>query len=105
MSDSEKVAENLESIGERIRIEFSSKDTARENTIRVCREIIRQSANSIRYIHRREDDKAQELLDSARQLLGDLKQNTLSEHVELLNSGLMHDAQKELQQIQNRFNP
>jgi translin len=96
LSDSEKVAETLESIGERIRIEFSSKDAARESAIRICREIIRQSANSIRYIHRRETDKAQQLLDSAQTLLTELKQGALGAYTELLNSGLVHDAQKEL---------
>jgi translin len=92
----QKATKNLEAIAEKIRLDFSAKDTARENALRLCREIIRCSANAIRAVHRRENTKAEHLLNSARAMLKDLNRDILQKHNDLVHSGFIHDAQKEL---------
>lgn len=95
MSKKQPVTKNLEAIAERIRLYLSTKDAARENTLRLCREVIRYSANAIRAVHRQDTAKAGELLDSARALLQELHHDILNKHNDLLHAGFVHDAQKE----------
>jgi len=91
----QKTTENLEAIAERIRLYLSTKDAARENTLRLCREVIRYSANAIRAVHRQEEAKAEQLLDSAHTSLRELSRDVPEEHNDLLYAGFVHDAQKE----------
>lgn len=63
--------------------------------LRLCREIIRYSANAIRAVHRQEEANAKQLLSSARALLKELDRDILQKHGDLLHSGFVHDAQKE----------
>lgn len=95
MSKKQKATTSLEAIAEKIRLDFSAKDAARENALRLCREIIRCSANAIRAVHRQENTKAKQLLNSARALLQELSRDILQKHDNLLHSGFVHDAQKE----------
>lgn len=62
--------------------------------LRLCREVIRHSANAIRAVHRGELAEAGELLDTTGLLLEQVRQ-TLAGHGDLYCSGLVHDAQKE----------
>jgi translin len=80
---------NLEDIAERIRRHFSAKDATREKALRLSREIIRCSADATRAIHRQEETKARQLLDSAHALLKELADD------DLVHAGFVHDAQKE----------
>ena len=66
----------------------------REKALRSCRQVIRYSADAIRSVHRREPDRAKQLLGSAHELVRELNQD-LAEHGKLLHSGFIHDAQKE----------
>lgn len=86
---------DLESIAEKIRLQLSSKDAARESVLPLCREIIRYSANTIRAVHRQEQSKAQQLLDSANNTLHKLNSNIRGKHRDLLYAGFVHDAHKE----------
>ena len=95
MGKKQKTTENLEAIAERIRLYLSTKDAARENTLRLCREVIRYSANAIRAVHRQEEAKAEQLLDSAHTSLRELSRDVPEEHNDLLYAGFVHDAQKE----------
>ncbi len=95
MSRKQRVTENLEAIAEKIRLYFSTKDAARENILRLCREITRYSANAIRTVHRQENAKAEQLLGSAHVLLEELNHNILNKHNDLRHAGFVHDAQKE----------
>lgn len=95
MSKKEKITGNLESIAEKIRLNFSAKDAAREKVLRLCREIIRHSANTIRAVHRREYTEAQQLLNSATALLQELNHAITHSQKDLLYTGFVHDAQKE----------
>lgn len=90
----ERPTSDLEVIAQKIRSSFSAKDTAREKALRLCREVIRHSANAIRAAHRSQFDETRSSLDSARHLLQEIKE-TLAEHSELLHTGFVHDAQKE----------
>jgi translin len=95
LNKKEKTTENLEIIAEKIRLNFSAKDTAREKVLHLCREIIRHSATIIRIVHRRELANAKQLLKSASALVQQLNQEINDNQSELLHAGFVHDAQKE----------
>ncbi len=63
--------------------------------LRLCREIIRYSANAIRAIHRQQQTEAEQLLGSAYALLQELNNDIPYNHNDLLYTGFVHDAQKE----------
>lgn len=88
------LTDNLESIASQIRDSFSAKDAAREKVLPLCRKTIRNCANAIRAVHRREFDQAKELLRSARNLLTEAEQG-ISAYGELGYTGFVRDAQKE----------
>jgi translin len=89
-----KPVEDLEAIAAELRPQFVAEDEAREKALRSCRQVIRYSADAIRAVHRQEQDKAKQLLDSARELLRELDHD-LARYGRLLHSGFVHDAQKE----------
>ena len=95
MSKKYKPTENLEAIAEKAHQSLSARDTARENILRLCREVIRHSANAIRAIHRQEKANAEQLLNSAHTFLKQLNHDVTDEHIDLLYAGFVHDAQKE----------
>jgi len=85
---------NLDSIANRIRQIFSSRDEARERVIPLCREAIRHCGNAIRAVHRQEFDQAAQLLKSAHDRLTEVEP-ALSGYGELSSAGFVRDAQKE----------
>ncbi len=89
-----RLTDNLESIADQIRLTFSAKDAAREKALPLCRKAIRHCSNAIRAVHRQEFDQAEDLLQSARKLLDEVKQ-AVAVHSELSNTGFITDAQKE----------
>ena len=89
-----KLTDNLDSIADRIRQNLSAKDAVREKVLPLCREVIRHSSQAIRAVHRQEFDRAEELLQSARNLLGEAKQ-AVADWEELRYTGFVRDAQKE----------
>jgi len=84
----------LDSIAEKIRLELSAKDAAREQVLPLCREVIRYSSQAIRAIHRQEFDSTRELLGTTRNLLQQAEQ-ALTGAPEISNTGFLKDAQKE----------
>ena len=89
-----RLTDNLDSIAEQIRLSFSDKDMAREKALPLCREVIRHSSQAIRAVHRQEFDQAEQLLQSARNLL-DQGEQAVTAYSELSNTGFIRDAQKE----------
>ena len=89
-----KLTENLDSIAEQIRQDFSAKDTAREKALPLCRDAIRCCSQAIRAVHRQEFDRAAESLKLARNLLTEAAQ-AVAAYSELSNTGFIRDAQKE----------
>jgi translin len=88
------LTDNLDSIADRIRQTLSSRDTARERVLPLCREAIRHCGNAIRAVHRQEFAQAAQLLKSARNLLTEVEP-AISSYGELSYAGFVRDAQKE----------
>jgi len=89
-----RLTDKLDSIADRIRESFSTKDAAREKVLPLCRESIRHCGNAIRAVHRQELDQAKALVQSARKLLNEADQ-TVTDDNELRRTGVFRDAQKE----------
>jgi translin len=89
-----KAIPNLDSIAQEIRDSLSATDAARETMLRLCREVIRSSSEAIRSVHRQEYEAAQALLARAASHLEEIGL-LLKDHTALLNTGFVHDAQKE----------
>lgn len=88
------LAKQLDAIMDTVRADFTSKNTARETALPLCREAVRLSANAIRAVHRHEFDKARELAGKARQQLSVAK-DSLRDHPDIYSAGFVHDGQKE----------
>jgi translin len=85
--------DNLEKIAEDIRLDMDARDKAREIVLPLCREAIRFCSQSIRAIHRRQMESAEELLDKARGLIQRATETVVS--YPDIGSGMLRDAQKE----------
>lgn len=86
--------ESLSRIADTAIQEFSEKHKAREEGLRISREVIRLSANTIRAVHRQEFDRASELLSQAADSLKQA-QGILTDWPEIYYSGYLSDARKE----------
>lgn len=95
MSISEPGDSGLAAIEGWARQEFDRKNTAREQALRLSREMIRACATSIRAIHRRELDRAGSLIGQAESLNAEM-QVALEGMGDLYWTGYVQDAQKEL---------
>ncbi|NIM06273.1 MAG: haloacid dehalogenase [Armatimonadetes bacterium] len=86
--------QHLQDIGDKIRATFDAKDDAREQAFALSREVIRNSANAIRAIHREEYEEALDLMDKTAKALAQIDK-VLAEHLDVYWAGFVHDAQKE----------
>ena len=84
----------LRGIADASRQSLADTDRARERALRLSREMIRHSADSIRAIHRGEFDAARELIGSASALVAE-SEMLLQERPEVYFTGYMQDALKE----------
>ncbi len=84
----------LNTIGDKIRAAFDAKDIAREDALSLSREMIRNSANAIRSIHREEYAEALSLMEKTASLLSRINE-VLAEQPDVYWAGFVHDAQKE----------
>jgi len=89
-----RVLKELDGICEHIRKNFDAKDAARERGLTLCREVIRNSANAIRAIHRAEYDDAKALMAQNAVLLAEVEE-VLKDHPDVHYAGFVHDSQKE----------
>ncbi|MFC1917737.1 haloacid dehalogenase [Chloroflexota bacterium] len=89
------LTDNVDTIAEELRRNLTEKDAAREKSIQLCRDAIRNCSQAIRVVHRQEFTRAEELLETARSLI-DEAQHIFSVHSEFSNTGFIRDAQKEL---------
>ena len=85
---------SLEEIAARLRAALEATNRAREEALRVSREIIQFSARAIRAVHREEMEAAQNLANEARSRV-EMVKTTLANHPELFFAGYVHDSQKE----------
>lgn len=86
--------ENISKIAEDIRAELDAKNRVREEALRLSREIVRLSANSIRASHRADFEEARNLMDQARAKVLDTKE-LLSDQRDIYYTGYVQDGQKE----------
>lgn len=86
---------DLDSIESWARNELDRKNAAREQALRWSRELIRACATSIRAVHRRDFDQAEQLLSEANGLNRQIC-SLLAEMGDLYWTGYVQDAQKEL---------
>ena len=84
----------LRSIADDARRSLADTDRARERALRLSREMIRHSADSIRAIHRGEFDTARQLIDRAAALVGE-SEALMRAHPAVYYTGYMQDALKE----------
>ncbi len=77
-----------------VRKHFNAKHVAREQSLALCRDALRHSANAIRAVHRGEFDAAEGLLGQARAML-EQAGRALADHQDIFNAGFVHNAAKE----------
>ena len=87
-------SEQLASIGERALDAFTDAHSAREEALRLSREVVRTSANAIRAAHRGELDRAKALLEDASGLVSRIAER-LAGHPAIFYAGYVEDAHKE----------
>ncbi len=85
---------DFDALGRSVREQLDSKNAAREQGLRLCRQTVRLSANAIRAVHRSEAGLADELLSQALTCLNDA-QAALKDHPDIRYAGFFHDAAKE----------
>ena len=85
---------DIKTISDNIRGMLDEKNRAREEALRLSREAIRHSANSIRAIHRSQWDEAESLMAEARSRVQAVKE-LLKGHPDIYFAGYTQDAQKE----------
>ena len=90
----ERALKELNPICDKIRENFEAKDAARERALVVSREVIRNSANAIRAIHREEFDEAVALMKQSDGLIREVDE-ALKNHPDVYYAGFVHDSQKE----------
>ena len=79
-------------IGDMAQKAFAGRHEAREQAFRRSRDVIRNSANSIRATHRGEFDEARRLLDDATRLVHEMDE-VLEGHPAVYYAGFVEDAQ------------
>lgn len=94
MDKKEEVICALNNIGEEARKILAAKDEAREEALKLAREVTRNSSLAIRAIHRRKRESASSLLEASREHLAQLHER-LSDFPDLLFAGFVQDAEKE----------
>lgn len=85
---------NLDSIADRIRLNFTAKNAARDSALERSRTLIRHCAHAIRAVHRDERELAQEQIQAAREIVGAIRAN-LAGFPDLYHAGYTQDALKE----------
>ena len=91
---SQSPTSNLQALGEKVRAALSVKHAARERAYSLSREVIRNAANCIRAVHRRDLEPARDLLTVSGARLAEMLEST-DGHPDLRYTGYVDDAQKE----------
>lgn len=86
--------DDLDAVEASVRTELDAKYSSRELALRNCRQVIRSSANAIRALHRREPEKAADLLVQVKALVLETE-GSLRNHPDIQYAGFFYDAVKE----------
>ncbi|MBP1910688.1 haloacid dehalogenase [Methanolobus bombayensis] len=93
----------INNISCRIKDSFEDKDKARERSLAISRDVVRNCRTAMYSIHNRDFDKADALISEAREMLE--KTNTLlSGHPDIYYSGFLEHAQQEFVECTVIFN-
>ena len=86
--------DRLSDIAEEALQALETRHQAREKALGLSRRLIRHSANTIRAVHRREFDKAEEMLEEGREVVAQFSAD-LAEEPDIYGAGYVQDALKE----------
>ncbi len=95
MKQNRDLSESLQTIVDAINQAFEAKSAVRDLTLSRSRTLIRCCANSIRAIHRGDDDQAQALLQTAREAAAEMIADA-QQYPDVYYAGYTQDALKEL---------
>lgn len=95
MTDVAVTIDNLDTVADRIRADFETRNSVRDNALHRTRDLIRLCGNAIRASHRDEWDTARGLLRQADSLAHSLLES-LAAYPDLRHAGYTRDALKEL---------
>jgi translin len=93
---------NTKKIESKIKKFLQSEDAVREKGLKICREITRLSADSIKKIHQRDMNAAEKGINRGLLLLKEAKA-TLEKAPEIYYAGFLHHAEKELVEALTTF--
>lgn len=86
--------ERYRAVCQKIREQFDAKDAARERGLALSRDVVRNSANAIRAIHRGQFDEARRLLEALHAMVAEMNA-VLAPYPDVQYAGFVHDASKE----------
>ncbi len=84
----------IEEIIEEIRAVLDEKDALREEALKLTREIVRLSGDTVKAVHRGDFESAQKRLDEAGKRVGELREK-LARHPDLYYTGYVQSAHQE----------
>lgn len=84
----------ISKISDRIRDNFEKKDAAREKSLTVSRDVVRNCRTAMFSIHKGDFEKASRMLESSADLLEDIN-SLLQEHPDIYHAGFVEHAQQE----------
>lgn len=84
----------INSISGRIKDSFEEKDRARENTLAISRDVVRNCRTAMYSIHNRDFSKALLLIEKAGEMLREIDR-LLQDHPDIYYSGFLEHAQQE----------
>lgn len=87
--------DNLDTIAEQVLERLEAKNTAREEVLRLSRQLIQHASRAIRAAHRRDWEQAEQILADAGRITDRLRE-TAADHPDILFAGYAQDALKEL---------
>jgi translin len=94
--------QGLDCIADQVRKDLEARNVARDEALTNSRQLIRNSANTIRAVHRGEYDLAADLLTEAGRIAASTK-NALQRYPDLYWTGYVQDAQKEFSEARLFF--
>lgn len=86
---------NLDAIAERALARLEAKNAAREEVLRLSRQLIQHASKAIRAAHRRDWAEAEHILEDAGHIAENMR-TAATEHPDILSAGYTRDALKEL---------
>lgn len=95
MKRKEKISAVIKRLTRVLTAELEKKDAVREKALKDCREITRQAARAIQYVHQGQISAAENTIRETLSLLTDTKTN-LKNYPEIAFAGFLHNAEKEV---------